>query len=618
MPGIHVSIFDPRDPTPGRDFEVGLNLVVEHTDLMVERHSEPGLRVCCIYHTEVCTGPRLVVTRDHVLAYYGNVYRTEATDGTDTIRHANDLLQDFVAGGIDALQHLNGRYDIALFDRRSRVFHFVSDRFGAHRHYMRHAPGALHLACEVKALAPHLKTITLDPAGLASMLTFGYHIGDLTTLSDIACLPNACQLEFDLDCDRLQIRRYWDYPFGEAEPQSGSEGELAEALYHRLAAALQRQLRGVRAVLLPLSGGLDSRTMAGLLARSGFTGNVLAYSYGQASSRDVRYGREIARRLGYRHVTIPTPTDFIVHDIEEDAWRFDAEWSAEVHWATRFAYRDPCLGDTTGYCVLSGMFGDIMLGSESYHRRSLDDKILNANELAQAYFLINQEYGPFDEIFDMFDRSYSLNARMRLTDTAEKLFASKTRIRPYYAMIRAEFEQRQRRYTAQVAQAIERDHRVLTPFLDNDVVDYATCIPYQHFRAKKVYRRMIIDHLPDVASIRQDRSGLPLSPTPLREAIHWRGERLKGKFPQMKKWLDRRHALFDFRGGVYAARAYFYSKRDALLELSPVLDKEKAVSRYTAMIEGRLGSQDQVCALLPQALFMQLMRRRHTTVSAAL
>lgn len=71
----------------------------------------------------------------------------------------------------------------------------------------------------------------------------------------------------------------------------------------------------------------------------------------------------------------------MTHRLEEDAWLFDAEWSAELHWAVRFAYRDPSLGDTSGHHG-----GDLFSA-----RRKLGDAPLSVVLLRNGYSQLYQE-----------------------------------------------------------------------------------------------------------------------------------------------------------------------------------------------------------------------------------
>lgn len=608
MPGIICSVYEPTDASAELKWQRGLELTSHLPEHVLEQYNEPGFQLACIYHPEVCQGQRILVTERSVIACYGNIHEDQRVAG-DSL--CSVLLDRFHALGVDALKNLNGRYDIAIWDRQNRVLHMVSDRFGANRHYHVHNPAALHIACEVKTLAVALDRIEIDPAGLASMLTFGFHIGDLTILKDVKCLTNACHLEYHASNDHLRINRYWNFPYGEKEPDKGTENELAEALHDHLLTALKRQLRGVNRILLPISGGLDSRTMAGLLAQSGFSGHVLAYSYGQPSSRDVRYGRAIARKLGYQHVTIPTPRDFVTHSMEEDAWLFDAEWSAELHWAVRRAYLDPCLGDTSGYHVLSGMFGDIILGSDRFnYRRKAGDTPLAADQLCEAYYRTSQEYGAPETILKLFGADVANMVRDTFDSIVRPMLSPIAHLPPYYALMRAEFEQRQRRHTSMVAQCLERNRRTLTPFLDNEVVEFALRIPYDAFHDKKLYRQMIKRHLPKVAAIPYAGNALPISNAPLRAAILWRLERVLQRLPRLRRHLNKRNAFFNFHDGIVNQRPYFTQKKQALHELAPALDLEMAADHYQALLDGRLSPADQVCAFLPSSLFIRELNRR--------
>lgn len=606
MPGILCSVHDPEDATVEPKWRRGLELAAHHPEHVLERYDEPGFHLACLYHPDVCAGPRMLVTEDFVLAWYGNVYEDEWADTTAGEGLCRVLLDDFRAHGVEALEHLNGRYDIVIWDRHARVLRMVSDRFGANRHYTLRHPGALHVACEVKALAVFLDRIDVDPTGLASMLNFGYHLGDLTLLRGVKCLPHARQLVYRASIDALAIDRYWDYPYGEEQTSGASAGELAEALHQHLTLALQRRLRNVRKILLPMSGGLDSRTMAGLLAQSGFRGEVLAYSYGQSGSRDVRYGRAIARRLGYRHLHIPTPADFMTRHLEQAAWRFDAEWPADSNWGARFGHTHPALGDIRGHTVLSGFMGDVVLGSDrSNYRNKAGDVPLDAGRLAEIFFASVRDM-PIDGLLDP---ASGEEAEAGIRAIAERTFAPLQNLVPFFSLLRSELVHRQRRHTATIPQSLEYDLRIVTPFLDRDVVDFSTKIPLALFHNKTLYKRMIRDHLPDVAAVPYAETGLPLSHAPLRAALKWRVDQVLRRLPRLRRGLARRNAFFDFRGGILAEAPFFRSRIGALDGLSPPLAPAAAAQRMEALLAGSLPATEQASTMLPPALFMEALAR---------
>lgn len=613
MPGILCSVFSPNNPGLSQKWQHGLELLRHHPEHILEQHTEPGLHIACVYHPEVCQGPRILTGEHHVLAYYGNLYEDRWAHIDDSRAFNEALLNTFVERGPDGLKHLNGRYDIVVWDRRTRILHHVGDRFGANRHYLLKRPGALHLACEVKALAPHLDRIEADPAGLASMLSFGFHLGDLTLLRGVKCLPNARMVQYRAGMDEMTLDSYWAYPYGEAEPWRESEAEIGEALHEHLKRAVARRMHGANKILLPISGGLDSRTMAGLLAGSGFSGEVLAYSYGQASSRDVRYGRAIARKLGYRHVTIPTPDDLVTRHLEEAAWVFDAEWSAELNWGPRFSHRHASLGDTRDHRVLSGMFGDLILGEGAFvgeYRRLCGDDPQPMDRLAAAFFQCNQEYGPWAKSRPLFQAAAAEDAYERIQEIVSDTLLPLKSQKPFFALNRSEFLHRQRRHTATVAQSVEYDRRAITPFLDRDVVDFATRIPYEHLSGKSLYKHMIRDHLPAVAAIPYGKTGLPLSHAPVRAALQWRLKKLLARFPRLAQKLDKNSPNFLFQEMIIGQSETFKALMGALDNLAPLLDVKKARTHCHEILGGRIRPADQIAAFLPPALFVGELRQR--------
>jgi hypothetical protein len=355
-----------------------------------------------------------------------------------------------------------------------------------------------------------------------------------------------------------------------------------------------------------MSGGLDSRTMAGLLAQSDFSGEVLSYSYGQSSSRDVRYGRAIARKLGYRHIHIPTPVDFMTRHLEQAAWRFDAEWAADSNWGARFSHTHPDLGDIHGHAVLSGFMGDAILGSDRYnYRRKAGDTPLDAKHLAEIFFSAVRDM-PTDGLFD---KAANEKAEKLIVAIVKETFEPLQNLAPFFALLRSEFIHRQRRHTATVPQSVEHNLKAITPFLDRDVVDFSTHIPLALFHDKLLYKHMIRDHLPAVAGVPYADTGLPLTDAPLQQAFKWRLDRLIKHLPSLQRSLARRNVFFDFRGGVLAQADFFRQRMQVLSSLSPPLLDGAPAHRMADILNGTIKATEQASTMLPPALFVKRLRQ---------
>ena len=99
----------------------------------------------------------------------------------------------------------------------------------------------------------------LDPVALLSVIQFGWVCGDRTLISGLKRLP----LHSTIDA-RGTIQRHLQFPHGTARPPVG---EIASCLTGLLSDEVEKTVQEERVVYLLLSGGLDSRIIAGLLRR---------------------------------------------------------------------------------------------------------------------------------------------------------------------------------------------------------------------------------------------------------------------------------------------------------------------------------------------------------------
>jgi len=143
----------------------------------------------------------------------------------------------------------------------------------------------------------------LDWEGLAGFFGLAFFPGDRTYYRDVRILRPASVYEFDGNGRLIQSERYWQWFH---RPEKGrSEGETIEAFGRVLGEVLEDMTRTGR-VALPLSGGLDSRTVAACLPEGA---SPFSYSYGYtADSIEIRIAREVAEAAGLRfrgHVIRP-------------------------------------------------------------------------------------------------------------------------------------------------------------------------------------------------------------------------------------------------------------------------------------------------------------------------
>lgn len=122
---------------------------------------------------------------------------------------------------------------------------------------------------------------------------------------------------------------------------------------------------GGRQIVVPLSGGYDSRYIVALLKKSGYK-NVVCYTYGKEDSFEVEVSKKVATTLGFEWYFIPYNEKKWRKYIEDDAWmRFASNYSSLPHCQEYIAIEELL---NTGLIaedaiIVPGFCGDFLGGS---------------------------------------------------------------------------------------------------------------------------------------------------------------------------------------------------------------------------------------------------------------
>ncbi len=143
----------------------------------------------------------------------------------------------------------------------------------------------------------------LDYKSIAFFAATGFFFGDSSYYKNIKMLPNASEITINPQTNKIEsINQYWDWYH---KPEIFDVNTAVQQMGECLETMLATKTKG-KMVLLPLSGGMDSRTIAAAYP-NGQT-NTLSYSYNFENGIDeVRFSRRIAKimHLPFREFTIP-------------------------------------------------------------------------------------------------------------------------------------------------------------------------------------------------------------------------------------------------------------------------------------------------------------------------
>ena len=195
--------------------------------------------------------------------------------------------------GIDgALDHLNGSYRYVV--KKEGLVWFGIDHFGGDALFYQQDP-ELNLFDDPSAHARHP---VYSDAAICCLLASGFTIDDETIYTGIRECGSGVLYEFEIATGQLRQRTWFKFNLRPLEDCDPDELEAA------LLGALPRLGPREGSYLLPLSGGLDSRTILALALKRGQP--LEALTYGVPGARDFSIPGRICAALGLRHTTIPT------------------------------------------------------------------------------------------------------------------------------------------------------------------------------------------------------------------------------------------------------------------------------------------------------------------------
>src|SRR5579872_19265 len=172
--------------------------------------------------------------------------------------------------GPDCVKRLKGMFAFAVCDLRSGTpeLFLARDHFGVKPLYYAHSRNALAFASEAKALL-EVRGIDaeIDPQALHQYLTFLWVPEPRTIFRGIHKLPAAHYATFR--DGHLTVKKYWDLTFPSADASyPRSEEDLAAEMRERFRHSVESQMISDVPLGAFLSAGLDSSSIAAMMARA--------------------------------------------------------------------------------------------------------------------------------------------------------------------------------------------------------------------------------------------------------------------------------------------------------------------------------------------------------------
>jgi asparagine synthase (glutamine-hydrolysing) len=208
--------------------------------------------------------------------------------------------------GAHAVHRLRGEFAFVLWDDAGQRLFAARDRFGIKPLFYAFHNGVLHLASEVKALFAAGVPARWDPESFYQYMT-GPQMPDRTLFAGVYQVPPGHYII--ATSGGMRVLRYWEFSYATAAELAAStrdEREYVEEFSAILEEAVRLRMRADVPVGVYLSGGLDSCTVLGLVARLSATPvKAFTLSFDREAYDEEPFAREMAAFAGADFHTVP-------------------------------------------------------------------------------------------------------------------------------------------------------------------------------------------------------------------------------------------------------------------------------------------------------------------------
>lgn len=400
---------------------------------------------------------------------------------------------------------VHGSFNGIVIDLNKRRFLLFNDRLGHRQLYYYEDEHIFMFSTEYKAFfnfSKFNKFIDLD--GVGDYFNFGYVLGDKTFLRNVRFLSGASIIE--MHDNKAGIRKYWEFDFNSTDGASLPDLiEEADSIYREIIA---KRLDSAENVILPLSGGLDSRF---LLAHTIATGKTPStFTHGRKNCLDSRIASKVARVLGVDdHEFIEINPLWMIEYIEK--FVFLTEGMVDSSPSILLGISEHYQFDPARTVFLNGIFGGPTNFGSPYYKESDLHNLQNhedlVNDLSNYFSLESLDYR-------LLTRDFAESLRSKFKASLDRELSSLSDISEFYNQKDLFFiNNRLVRYMNQVDvnRYLWHDHFAL---YDHKLIDFYMKLPPKF----KLNRRFFIEYFkskfPRLAAIQYQASGVNLYQTP--------------------------------------------------------------------------------------------------------
>lgn len=408
------------------------------------------------------------------------------------------ILKGWLHSGERFLTGLHGMFSAIVWDARTKALTIVTDRFGLRPVYVAQAGGRLFVASEMKAVLMHPSVNRQwSESGVSQFFAFGHLLNDDTLFSGIRALRGGICARYTLGDETLRIDPYW---VPRPDAVSGSVPDLLDALDESLVSAVQRRCTSGGPFGISLSGGMDARTILGLIPPGAALSSL---SIGIEGSIDHRSAATLAQLAGvpqHQYVLNASFLDDFEPHLKQMVLLTDGHYLDQgIVVPTLSRYRE--LGIRT---LFRGHGGELFHMKKAY-AFSLDERAMSASEQDLEEWLYRHLSAYM--LSGVPPSLFSLNIQESARASLHQAYRDAENFEPIQRVWQLFLTQRLHRETAVSMHKFGCFSNIRLPFIDNDVLDVLFALPARMKLGDELQCRILRRRRPEFLDVVNSNTG---------------------------------------------------------------------------------------------------------------
>ncbi len=439
--------------------------------------------------------PMQSLNNRYVITYNGEVYnfldikKELINRGYIFKSHADTevVLNSWLEWGENCINKFNGMFAFAIWDKKEEEFFLVRDRYGIKPVYYHNLNNKFIFASEQRAILSILKSKKeLDKETLYEYFTFQNIFSDRTLVKNIKLLNPGTILKISLTKKiKLKFNKYWDFNF--TTPSNVKNNlEYQEELSSLLESAVKKQLVSDVEVGTYLSGGIDSSLITYFASKE--IKKLKTFSCGfkipnesgiEFNFDETEKSKSTSKFLKTKYIEKIIESGDMESSLPELTSRIEEPRLGQSY----PNYYASQLASSNVKVVLNGVGGDELFGGYPW-RYFIANKALNLDEYIDQYYLYWQRLIDNNELKKIFKpikkEVQDVWTKNIFTTVLNKNNLKIKNKREDFINLAMYFEAKTFLHSLLIIEdkiSMGFGLETRTPFLDNDLVNFATNIP---------------------------------------------------------------------------------------------------------------------------------------------